>query len=89
VAEHVVDALEVVDVDEQHGGAGLLALGDRQRVQDAVAAQRAVRQPGQRVVQRLLAHLLLEVQAREADREHVGDRLQERPLLVAERLFVR
>ena len=89
VAEDVVDALEVVDVDEQHRGVAALAVRQRERVLDAVAAERAVRQPGQRVVQRLVAHLLLDVQARERDREHVGDRLQERALLRAERVLLR
>ena len=89
MAEDVVDALEVVDVDVQHRRVAALALGHRERVEDAVAAERAVRQAGQRVVQRLLAHLLLEVQAREADRQHVGDGLQERALLLAERALRR
>ncbi len=46
----VVDLLEAVEVDEQHGGAPPRALGVGQRLVDAVDEQRAVGQPGQRVV---------------------------------------
>ena len=77
MAEEVVDALEVVEVDEQHRGGAAGPLGQRERVLDAVAAERAVGEPGQRVVERLVADAVLEQQARERDREHVGDRLQE------------
>jgi hypothetical protein len=51
-------------------------------VLEAVSQQRAVRQPGQWVVQRLVAHPLLAGQPRQRGRERVGDRAQEHQLLV-------
>ena len=54
VAERVVDLLEVVEVDQHHGGGGVRAVAGGDRLLDAVAEQRAVGQPGQRVVQRLV-----------------------------------
>ena len=58
VAERVVDRLEVVDVDEQHRQ---LRARAGERVAHAGDEQRAVRQVGQRVVEGLVAQLLLEV----------------------------
>ena len=60
VAERVVDELEAVDVEHEHGDRAAVARGERERVVDAVDEQRAVRQPGQRVVQRAVLDLLLE-----------------------------
>jgi hypothetical protein len=54
VAERVVDLLEAVEVHHQHGDAAALALRRQDRLLDAVAEERAVREPGQRVVQRLV-----------------------------------
>ena len=85
VAVEVVDALEVVDVDVEHRGAGARALGVRERVLEPVAAERAVGQPRQRVVQRLVADALLRAQARVGRGEHVGDRDEERALLLRRR----
>ena len=85
VAVEVVDALEVVDVDVEHGGARARALGVRERVLEPVAAERAVGEPGQRVVQRLVADPLLRAHARVGGGEHVGDRDQERALLLRRR----
>ncbi len=60
MAEAVVDVLEVVDVQEQDGHGQLAAaLGD-EGVLDAVAEQRAVRQAGERVVERLVLEFGLE-----------------------------
>jgi hypothetical protein len=47
VAERVVDRLEAVDVEQQHGHGEAVALGAAEGVLDAVEEQRAVRQPGQ------------------------------------------
>ena len=59
VPERVVDALEVVEVDEHHRD---LALGVAlERLAHALAEQRAVGQPGQRVVVGLVLELVLEV----------------------------
>ncbi len=63
VAEAVVDGLEVVEVDEQHRHAAIAALADRERVLDAVAEQRAIREQGQRVVECEAPQLLLDVLA--------------------------
>ena len=85
VPVEVVDALEVVDVDVEHGGAGARALGVGERVLEPVAAERAVGEPGQRVVQRLVADPLLGAHARVGGGEHVGDRDEERALLLGRR----
>ncbi len=50
VAERVVDALEVVEVDEQRRHRRLAATRAGEHLLDAVEDQRAVRQAGQRVV---------------------------------------
>ena len=65
VPERVVDALEVVEVEEEHCDlrTRLLAAED-ERVLDAVREQRAVREPRQRVVERLVAELLLGLPSR-------------------------
>jgi hypothetical protein len=60
VAVGVVDDLEVVEVDEQHGHRPRVVLLASQRVLDAVAEQRAVGELGQWVVERPEAQLLLE-----------------------------
>ena len=60
VAETVVDGLEVVEVEVQHGGRPPAADGSGQGVTEAVEEERAVRQTGQHVVERLVAELLLE-----------------------------
>ena len=56
-----------------------------ERVPQAVEQQRAVRQAGERVVQRVVAHLLLDAQAADRAGEHVRDRLQEVEVGLAER----
>ena len=60
VTQRVVDALEVVQVEKEDGDLrpSLLAAQD-ERVLDAVREQRAVREPGERVVEGLVAELLL------------------------------
>ena len=60
VAEPVVDELEAVDVEPEHRGGAAVARGERERVVDAVDEQRAVRQPGQRIVEGAVPGLLLE-----------------------------
>ena len=73
MAETVVDGLEVVEVEEEHGG---VARTHDERVLDAVGEERPVREPGQRVVEGLVAELLLGLPAR-GDVEEVSleDRL--------------
>ena len=60
VPEAVVDGLEVVEVDEQHGHAHALAQRPGHRVADALVEQRAVGEMRDRVVERLVGELLLE-----------------------------
>ena len=60
VAEAVVDHLEVVEVHEDDGDDAVLAARARQRVADALAEQRAVGEPRDGVVERLVGQLLLE-----------------------------
>ena len=79
VAERVVDDLEAIDVEHEHGDGAAVARGERERVVDAVDEQDAVRQPGQRVVQRTVLDLLLE-------RDHALERGFEVDAVVHERL---
>ena len=60
VSERVVDRLEVVEVHEQDRHRQVGARQALQRVLDAVAEERAVREPGDRVVEGLVRQLLLE-----------------------------
>ena len=60
VAEAVVDGLEVVEVDEQHGHPDAVAQRPRDRVADALVEQRPVGQVGDRIVEGLVGELLLE-----------------------------
>ena len=85
VAERVVDRLEAVDVEQQHGHAEAEARGAAEGVLDAVEEQRAVGQAGERVVQRLVAHDRLRALAVERRGQQVGDRLQPLALLAGER----
>jgi hypothetical protein len=55
VAEAVVDRLEVVQVDEQHGGGSRVPIRAVQGVSDAVGQQRPVGQAGERVLEGLFA----------------------------------
>ena len=63
VPEPVVDGLEVVEVDEQHGHLGGAARTAAERVLGAVVEQRAVGEPGELVVEGAVAQLLLEALA--------------------------
>ena len=54
VAEAVVDDLEAVEVDEQHGDAAAAALDAGERALQAAHQQQAARQAGERVAQELL-----------------------------------
>jgi hypothetical protein len=65
MAERVVDALEVVEVEEEHGHLRPHKLApEDERMLDAVREERAVREPGQGVVEGLVAKLFLGVMAR-------------------------
>ncbi len=78
VAERVVDELEAVDVEHEHGDRAAVARGERERVVHAVDEQRAVGQARERVVQRPVLDLLLE-------RDHAPERVVE-TRVVRERL---
>ena len=63
MAEPVVDVLEVVEVHEQDREAVRRACAPNERVREAIHEEDPVRQAGERVVQRLVAELVLEVLA--------------------------
>ena len=60
VPELVVDHLEVVEIEEEHGHALIVARLARERMLDAVVEQRAVGELRQRVMEGAVAQLLLE-----------------------------
>ena len=60
VAEAVVDRLEVIEIEEEHGDRRPLAGPARQRVAHAVLEQRAIGEAGQRIVERLVGELRFE-----------------------------
>jgi hypothetical protein len=77
VAQGVVDLLEAVEVDEQHREAGDAARGDLvQALLDRVAELRAVGEPGEDVVQRLVLHAVQEAALGEREAGLVRDGLQ-------------
>ena len=86
VAERVVDELEAVEVEEQHGGRGgrLGALGAADRLVEAVEEQHAVGQPGQGVVHRVVLEALLGLLA-VGDVGLAADDAQRAAVLVADR----
>ena len=85
VAERVVDVLEAVEVEQQQADVGPVAVGGGQRLLEPVGQQGAVGQPGQAVVQRLVAHLLLGPPALDDRGRDVGDGQQEVDVGLAER----
>ena len=74
VPKRVVDVLEVVDVEEQHrdGGAGPARAVERDA--ETIEEQRAVRQPRERVVQRLMRKLDLRALALDRVRNRSPER---------------
>ena len=88
---HVVDALEVVQVCEEHGVQALGPLGTRFELRQAVLQQGSVRQPGQRVVQGVVLEalglpigLLARVRVQQERRSHIGEGLCGEELRVGE-----
>ena len=61
VPERVVDGLEVVEVQEQHGETAIGVAPAAERVFDAITEQRPVREVGDRIVKGLIGELLLEL----------------------------
>ena len=80
MAERVVDLLEVVEVHDHHGRAAVAALGGAHGLLDAVAEEHAVREAGERVVQRLvllgdrLAAAAVDRQQRQEQQRQHGER---------------
>ena len=68
VAERVVHLLEAVEVDEQRRALGVAAAGAGEHLLDAVENERAVREPGERVVQRLVTDALEQPRVSDGDR---------------------
>ena len=64
MTERVVDVLEAIDVDEDDAGLRAAPARRRQALEQAIREQRAVRQTGERIVQRLVRELLLHLLAR-------------------------
>jgi hypothetical protein len=94
VAEGVVERLEVVEVDEQDGDRRVVAA--LERVPDAVEQQRAVGHPGERVVERAVAqlvvagaqrvgHLVERLAQRGREQQGGEEHGEDRPLLVGGR----
>ena len=77
VAEAVVDVLEAVDVEEQHGDAGTVALGPGERVAEELDEQPAVRQPGEQVVVGAVREQVLGRLALDRDRRGLGEHLHD------------
>src|SRR5712692_11075820 len=77
VAEAVVEHLEAVEVDEQNREVVALAAAHaRQRLAEAVHEERAVGQPGERIVERVVTDLVLGALAgRQIEEEPDGRRL--------------
>ena len=85
MAETVVHELEPVDVEEHHGRQMSAARGPREGARHGFDEQQAVRQPGERVVQRLMAQLLLCRAAGDRVGEHVRDGVEEVEFLGGQR----
>ena len=83
--ERVVDDLEAVEIERQHADAVIQAPGVAKLGLELAGEQRAVRQPGQRILQRAAAQLLLGRGAVKRAGDHVRDRLQEPRVLDRER----
>ena len=56
----VVDGLELVEVEEEHGERFVAAVGSGQRLPQAIGEERPIGKPGQGVVEGLVLKLLLE-----------------------------
>jgi hypothetical protein len=85
VAQAVVDELEVVDVEEEDRHPGLAAVRLGQCDREAVDEERAVRQPGEGIVQSLMADVGLGSAALCGLGQQVGDRVHEVELVLSER----
>ena len=79
VAERVVDLLEAVEIEQHQREAGAVALRREERLLEAILEEPAVRETGERVVQRELLDLLhLAAQSRRDATEQREERHVER-----------
>ena len=83
VTEAVVDELEPVEVEEEHGHRGLVAARALQRVGQAVVQQRAVRQSGQLVVVRAVLEVFAGAGLFDRNRGERDDPFEQRSMAVA------
>ena len=84
VAEAVVDQLEVVDVEEHHGGVRMAGIAPGEHVPEAVEEKCAVGEAGERVVESVVAKRLLRAPALDGGTEHVGHGLHEERIVIGE-----
>ncbi len=78
VPQAVVDHLEAVDVEEQHGDLAGAPREAEESLAEAVEEERAIRQPGQRIVERLVLESVLGVGPVHGDGGERGDPLDDR-----------
>ena len=78
VAQAVVDHLEAVDVEEQHGDLAGAPREAEESLAEAVEEERAIRQLGQRIVERLVLESVLGVGPVHCDGGERGDPLDDR-----------
>ena len=78
VAQAVVDHLEAVDVEEQHGDLAGAPREAEESLAEAVEEERAIRQTGQRIVERLVLESVLGVGPVHRDGGERGDPLDDR-----------
>ena len=76
VPERVVDDLEAVDVEEQHGELGLRALHAREAEVEAVEEERAVGEVGERVVKGLVQRVADHPRVGQGEARVLGERQQ-------------
>ena len=84
MAEAVVDELEAVEVEEEHGHPRPGSIASLEGVLDPVGEQPAVGQAGQRVGQRGADEPLMDGGVFERDRHVVGEKLDQLQVLVVE-----
>ena len=81
VTVHVVDALEVVDVEHQHGDRPMRAARLLQRVQQPLVEAAVVEEPGERVGLRLVLEARADLRVVERECGRVAEALRELELV--------
>jgi hypothetical protein len=82
VTAAVIEHLEVVEIEEEHGDEAVVAPAAGQGLLQAVEEEGAVGQAGQHVVQRLVGELLLASFAGDGDLDEVGHAVEQPQILV-------